>query len=62
MAVLEREASGAADLHTLSPLLRQAFLQALNPQRSQRLSIGKLYQAIVADVRGVGGQPVGGVQ
>lgn len=62
MAVLEREASGAADLHTLSPLLRQAFLQALNPQRSQRLSIGKLYQAIVADVRGVGGQPVGGLQ
>ncbi|MCI1935604.1 MAG: protein kinase [Bifidobacteriaceae bacterium] len=46
MAVLEREASGNADLSGLPARTRQAFQQALSPDRSQRITHRQLLQVL----------------
>lgn len=49
MAVLERAASGHADLSGLPQRTAEAFRRALNPDRSQRCTPQELLQAITAD-------------
>ena len=49
MAVLERAASGHADLSGLPQRTADAFRRALNPDRSQRCTPQELLQAITAD-------------
>ena len=46
MAVLQHEKAGVPDMRGLSPFLAAAFTSALNPDRSRRLPVGRLLQAI----------------
>jgi hypothetical protein len=49
MAVLEREASGNADLQGLPPRTAKAFTSALSPHREERISIGQLLSVVRQD-------------
>lgn len=62
MTVLQREEAGVADVRGLPPSLASAFVSALDPDRSRRLPVGLLLQAIQEAGRRPGGNmfPGGG--